>query len=96
MKATFSTLVGLEIFPRSRETESHSILGFMDKTKTSMGARNLRRFFQTPSSDLNVITKRLDLIEGLMKKNPFLKSLRSKLDNVRDMDRITPRSQHRK
>ncbi len=88
MKATFSTLVGLEIFPRSRETESHSILGFMDKTKTSMGARNLRQFFQTPSSDLNVITKRLDLIEGLMKKNPFLKSLRSKLDNVRDMDRI--------
>lgn len=88
MKVTFSTLAGLEIFPRSRETENHSILGFMDKTKTSMGARYLRQYFQTPSSDLNVITKRLDLIEGLMKKNPFLKSLRVKLDDVRDMDRI--------
>lgn len=88
MKVTFSTLAGLEIFPRSRETESHSILGFMNKTKTSMGARYLRQYFQTPSSDIHVIMKRLDLIEGLMKKNPFLKSLRSKLDNVRDMDRI--------
>ena len=88
MKVTFSTLAGLEIFPRSRETESHSILGFMNKTKTSMGARYLRQYFQTPSSDINVIGKRLDLIEGLMKKNPFLKSLRSKLDDVRDMDRI--------
>ena len=88
MKVTFSTLAGLEIFPRSRETESHSLLGYMDKTKTSMGARYLRQYFQNPSCDLNVITKRLDLIEGLMKKNSFLKSLRSKLDNVRDMDRI--------
>ena len=88
MKVTFSTLAGLEIFPRSRETEAHSILGFMDKTKTSMGTRYLRQYFQTPSSDIHVIMKRLDLIEGLMKKNPFLKSLRSKLDTVRDMDRI--------
>lgn len=88
MKVTFSTLAGLEIFPRSKETESHSILGYMDKTKTSMGARYLRQYFQTPSCDLNVITKRLDLIEGLMKKKPFLKSLRIKLDDVRDMDRI--------
>ncbi len=88
MKVTFSTLAGLEIFPRNRETEAQSILGFMNKTKTSMGSRYLRQYFQTPSSDLHVITKRLDLIEGLMKKNPFLKALRSKLDDVRDMDRI--------
>jgi len=53
-----------------------------------MGARYLRQYFQTPSSDIAVINKRLDLIEGLMKKNPFLKTLRSKLDDVRDMDRI--------
>lgn len=88
MKVTFSTLAGLEIFPRSRETESHSLLGYMDKTKTSMGSRYLRQYFQTPASDLAIITKRLDLIEGLMKKNSFLKTLRSKLDDVRDMDRI--------
>lgn len=88
MKVTYSTLAGLEIFPRTRETESNSLLGFMDKTKTSMGARYLRQYFQNPSCDLNVIQKRLDLIEGLMQKNAFLKKLRTRLEDVRDIDRI--------
>ncbi len=88
MRVTFSTLAGLEIFPRTRETQDQSLLGFMDKTKTSMGTRYLRQFFQTPSSDINVIQKRLDLIEGLIKKNSFLKVIRTKLEDVRDMDRI--------
>jgi DNA mismatch repair protein MutS len=88
MKVTYSTLAGLEIFPRTRETEYQSLLGFMNKTKTSMGSRYLRQYFQSPSADLNLINKRFDLIEGLTKKHTFLKSLRSKLENVRDMDRI--------
>jgi DNA mismatch repair protein MutS len=88
MKVTFSTLSGLEIFPRSRENEMNSILGFMNKTKTSMGARYLRQYFQTPSSDLKVINKRLDLIESLISKTEFLIELRHKLNDVRDMDRI--------
>jgi DNA mismatch repair protein MutS len=88
MKVTYSTLSGLEIFPRSRENEGNSILGFMNKTKTSMGSRYLRQYFQTPSSDSKVINKRLDLIEGLIKNNSFLKNLRQRLEDVRDMDRI--------
>lgn len=89
MKVTFSTLAGLEIFPRSRETsQNHSILGFMDKTKTSMGTRFLRQYFQSPLCDLHTINKRLDIIEGLMEKHGTLKHLRSKLEDVRDMDRI--------
>lgn len=88
MKVTFSTLAGLEIFPRSRETEGNSLLGYMDKTKTSMGSRYLRHYFQNPSCDLNVINKRLDLIERLIEKNAFMKNLRTRLDDVRDIDRI--------
>jgi DNA mismatch repair protein MutS len=88
MKVTYSTLTGLEIFPRNREHENQSIIGFLNKTKTSMGSRYLRQYFQNPSADLGVINKRLDLIEGLMKKNTFMKTLRLKLEEVRDMDRI--------
>jgi DNA mismatch repair protein MutS len=88
MKVTFSTLAGLEIFPRSRETEGNSLLGFMDKTKTSMGSRFLKQYFQSPLCDLNLITKRLDLIEEMLKKPQLLKELRSQLENVRDIDRI--------
>jgi DNA mismatch repair protein MutS len=88
MKVTYSTLSGLEIFPRSRETEMNSILGFMDRTKTSMGTRYLRQYFQSPLCDYHAINKRLDLIEGMIQKPEFLKSLRIKLADVRDIDRI--------
>jgi DNA mismatch repair protein MutS len=88
MKVTFSTLAGLEIFPRHRESESHSLLGFMDRTKTSMGARYLRYFFQNPSCDLSIINRRQDLISQLIEKQNFLKSVRVKLEDVRDLDRI--------
>ncbi len=88
MKVTYSTLSGLEIFPRSKENEGNSILGFMDKTKTSMGTRYLRQYFQTPLCDKNAINKRLDLIEGLVAKPNFIKNLRSLLSDVRDIDRI--------
>ena len=87
MKVTYATLAGLEIFPRSRETDN-SLLGFMDRTKTSMGTRYLRQFFQSPLCEAAPIEKRLDLIEGLMKRPDFIKALRSHLQDVRDMDRI--------
>lgn len=88
MKVTYSTLSGLEIFPRSRETEMNSILGFMDKTKTSMGTRYLRQYFQSPLCDFSAINKRLDLIDGMIKKPDFIKTLRNYLADVRDIDRI--------
>ena len=88
MKVTYATLAGLEIFPRSRETEASSLLGFMDRTKTSMGARYLKHFFAHPSTDKSLITKRLDLIESMMAQPQMIKELRSDLDQVRDIDRI--------
>lgn len=88
MKVTYSTLTGLEILPRHRDGENNSLMGFMDKTKTSMGSRYLKQFFQTPLTDLGHITRRLDLVEGLMKNQSLIKNLRSFLDDVRDIDRI--------
>jgi len=88
MKVTFSTLTGLEILPRHRDGEHNSLIGFMDKTKTSMGSRYLKQFFQTPLTDLGHISRRFDLVEGLMNNNSLIKNLRNHLDNVRDIDRI--------
>ena len=88
MKVTFATLSGLEIFPRSRDKEASSLLGFMDRTKTSMGARYLKQYFQTPLRDRGQIDKRLDVLETLMGKPEVMKSIRSQLDQVRDLDRI--------
>jgi DNA mismatch repair protein MutS len=88
MKVTYPTLAGLEILPRSKETESNSILGFMDKTRTSMGSRHLKQYFQSPLCDETGINKRLDLIEGFISRPELIKELRQSLSDVRDIDRI--------
>lgn len=96
MKVTYSTLRGLEIFPRSKEAEGNSLIGFMDRTRTSMGSRQLKSFFQNPLCELRLIEKRLDLIETLMREPGFMKNLRTELDGVRDMDRIMAKVSTRK
>lgn len=88
MKVTYATLRGLEIFPRGKETEGSSLIGFMDRTKTSMGTRHLKQYFQSPLCDVAAINKRLDLIEGLIAKPAVVKELRMILEDVRDVDRI--------
>lgn len=88
MKVTYSTLSGLEIFPRSYDAPGNSILGFMDKTKTSMGTRYLKQYFQSPLCEIGQINKRLDLVENLISKPDFVKKIRSLLSDVRDIDRI--------
>lgn len=88
MKVTYATLAGLEIFPRTRETALNSVLGFMDKTRTSMGSRYLRQFFQSPSCDSFAIEKRLDLVEKFKRSPDVMKTIRKELEEVRDIDRI--------
>jgi DNA mismatch repair protein MutS len=88
LKVTYATLRGLEIFPRDKESESISVLGFMNKTKTSMGSRHLKQFFQSPLRDEHLINKRLDLVENLIKHSESVKNLRLILEDIRDLDRI--------
>lgn len=88
MKVTWSTLRGLEIFPRHQDQWSDSLIGFMDRTQSSMGARHLKHFFQSPLKDVAQIEKRQELIGQLMKRPELLKKWRSQLSDVRDLDRI--------
>lgn len=88
MKVTWSTLRGLEIFPRHKDQWSASLIGFMDRTQSSMGARHLKNFFQSPLKDLSQIEKRQELIGQLIQRPELLKKWRSQLSDVRDLDRI--------
>ncbi len=96
MKVTFSTLAGLEIFPRSRDGVGSSILGFLDRTRTAMGARFLKQYFQSPLCDGPAINKRLDLIQGMIDHPSVIKLLRAHLTDVRDLDRIMAKISTRK
>ncbi|HEY8389436.1 MAG TPA: DNA mismatch repair protein MutS [Clostridia bacterium] len=66
-----------------------SLLGVIDKTKTSMGARMLRRWLEQPSINSNVINQRLDGVEELI-NNPILKeNLTQLLSKINDIERLS-------
>jgi DNA mismatch repair protein MutS len=88
MKITYPTLIGLEIFPKTKESYKDSILGHIDVTKTAMGARKLKTIFQSPLRDLELIQKRLDTVQYLMSDIDTLKDVRSILFEIRDIERI--------
>lgn len=88
MKITHPTLVGLEIFPKSKEQYKDSLLGHIDCTKTAMGARRLKNFFQSPLRNLAMIKKRMDTVEYLQSDMDKLKDIRSELFHIRDLERI--------
>lgn len=88
MQVTLSTLTSLEILPKSRETYADSLLGYFDKTKTSMGTRALRTLFLTPLTDLKMIEGRHKILFFLKENMTLLKNIREKFETVRDIERI--------
>lgn len=88
MKVTIPTLTGLEILPKSKETYHESLLGFMDKTRTALGSRRLKEYFQTPLVDKKEIMKRQDVIGFLLENDDLLVEIREELNDVRDLERI--------
>lgn len=88
MKVTLSTLEGLEIIPRSRDTYKESLLGYMDKTQSAMGARYLKKVFSTPLFDLKEIDKRHKTIEFFLSDVTKTQEIRETLSDVRDIERI--------
>lgn len=88
MKVTLATLTGLEILPKTRDTYKDSLLGFFDKTQTSLGARMLKNVFLSPLNDLKEIGKRHTLIQHLIDNDGDLKTIREKTSDVRDLERI--------
>ncbi|MBD65018.1 MAG: DNA mismatch repair protein MutS [Halobacteriovoraceae bacterium] len=88
MKVSYPTLIGLEIFPKSRETYKDSLLGFLDHCQTSMGTRKLKAVLQSPLRSEADIQNRFAGIEYFLERFDGHKELRAKLYEVRDIDRI--------
>lgn len=69
-----------------------SLLGHMDKTVTSSGARMLRRWLCEPLLQYFEIENRLDAAEEFMKKQEQAHVFAEILSGVRDMERIASRA----
>lgn len=63
-----STRRNLELCETLRDKQKRgSLLWVLDKTKTAMGARTLRKYIEQPLIDKSAIEKRLDAVDELVK-----------------------------
>ncbi len=63
----------------------------LDKTRTAMGARTLRKFVEQPLIDKNEINRRLDAVEELKEQAISREEIREYLSPVYDLERLIRR-----
>jgi DNA mismatch repair protein MutS len=68
-----------------------SLIGILDRTQTSMGARLLRKWILRPLTDVSHITERLDAVDALYDREKVRSGLHSELGSVGDLERLAVR-----
>ena len=87
-----STRRNLELCETLREKNKRgSLLWVLDKTKTAMGARLLRRYLEQPLIEKEEIMQRLDAVEELKNNAITREELREYLNPVYDLERLISR-----
>lgn len=88
----YSTRKNLELTTAlSDGSSSYTLLEVMNHTKTAMGARLLRRRIQEAVRSKEVLQKRLNALEALLKNEASLSSMRISLSLISDMQRLIAR-----
>lgn len=87
-----STRRNLELCETLREKNKRgSLLWVLDKTKTAMGARMLRRYLEQPLIEKEEIMQRLDAVEELKDNAITREELREYLNPIYDLERLISR-----
>lgn len=86
MNLDYNTVSNLELI--SSNKKSPSLLSVIDNTLTSMGARKLRMWLLSPSTDIGTINERLDKVEYWHKNSTIVQSVISYLSQIRDIERL--------
>lgn len=84
-----STRRNLELCETLREKQKRgSLLWVLDKTKTAMGARMMRKYIEQPLIDRKLIERRLDAVEELKNSAICREEIREYLNPVYDLERL--------
>lgn len=87
-----STRRNLELTETLREKQKRgSLLWVLDKTKTAMGARTLRKYVEQPLIEIQEIEKRLDAVEELKNEAIGREEIREYLAPIYDLERLVTR-----
>ena len=93
MELDLSARRNLELTETIRAKEKRgSLLWVLDKTKTAMGARNLRAWLTRPLRDVAAIERRLGAVEELVGDNVLRSELICCLREIGDMQRLVSRA----
>ena len=75
----------------SADTKGASLLAIMDRTRTAMGGRMLRKWVDQPLLDVNKINRRLDAVEELYGDALIREEMREILGGIQDIERLMSR-----
>ena len=81
------TIRSLELLDSMHEGGS-SLLSVIDRTKTAMGARLLKRWMVFPLKDVKPIEERLDVVEYYFREPEFRDTIEEQLHQIGDLERI--------
>ncbi|HPE14321.1 MAG TPA: DNA mismatch repair protein MutS [Bacilli bacterium] len=70
---------------------TYSLLWLLDKTKTAMGARELKHYIENPLIDKVKINRRYDIISKLLTEFLLTEELKSLLNEIYDLERLVGR-----
>jgi len=81
----------LELVESSSGEKEHTLWGLLDRCRTPMGSRLLKRWILHPSTDLEEIALRQNCVEDLFDKPQFRDELSSLLRGFSDVPRVVSR-----
>lgn len=82
----------LELTESGRGDRKHSLTAVLDRTRTPMGARMLRRWIGQPLLDIDDLNARLDAVEWLTVQSSARTRVREALAKVGDIERLANRT----
>ena len=92
MTIDFNSRRNLELIESTASRSKRgSLFGVVDKTKTKMGGRRLRKMFEEPLQNSKEINERLNTVEEFVKKLVVRDRLRNLFSKIGDIERLAGR-----
>lgn len=92
MSLPITTRRNLELTETMRSNERRgSLMWVLDRTKTAMGKRKLRRFIEQPLLNPSLILERLEAVDCLFSDYTLEEELREALSGIYDLERLITR-----
>ena len=92
MSLDFATKRNLEIMATMHDgSREGSLIQVLDKTKTAMGGRMLKKWVFAPLTKLSQILKRQQSVEDFVKNKSLRENIQNELKEISDLERLTSR-----